>query len=175
MRPVPTAGDPGGWVSLADRRPLASLAAAVLACEAAGAAGSVATSAGVRTWYPSVTKPALTPPDWVFAPVWITLFALMGVAAWLIWRRAPEDPPAARLALGVFGAHLLVNVAWSFAFFGLRSPLAGLVVILALVLAILVTALLFSRIDPRAGALLVPYLAWVGFAVYLNAAIYALN
>lgn len=168
-------GSPGGWVTLADRRPWASLAAAVLVCEAAGAAGSVATAAGVRAWYPTLAKPGLTPPDWVFAPVWTALFALMGVAAWLVWRRAPDEPAAVRLAIGAFGAHLLVNVSWSVAFFGLRSPLAGLVVIVALLLAILATAWLFSRIDPRAGALLLPYLAWVGFAAYLNAAIYSLN
>ena len=98
----------------------------------------------------------------------------MGVAAWLVWRRG-LDAPGVRAALGLFLAQLALNVAWSAAFFGLRSPPLALAVLAALLALIALTALRFRRVSPAAGALMVPYLLWVGFAGYLNAAIWLLN
>lgn len=158
------------------RRPLATLALAVVASEVVGASGSAFTAMGLDPWYASLEKPALAPPNWVFAPVWTTLFALMGAALWLVWRRYGEsDSRAVRLAIGLFVGQFALNLAWSAAFFGAQSTLAGLVVIVLLWLAILATTWAFSRVDWRAGALLVPYLAWVSFAGYLNYALWTLN
>ena len=161
---------------LPERRPLSSLAAAVLACEVVGASGSVFTAMGMDGWYSSLVRPALAPPNWVFAPVWTTLFALMGVAAWLVWGElVGPDARAAKLALAVFAGQFLLNLAWSAAFFGAQSIVGGLVVIALLWFAILATIWAFSRVDWRAGALLVPYLAWVSFAAYLNYGFWVLN
>ena len=161
---------------LPDRRPLLSLVAAVLVCEVVGASGSVFTAMGLESWYPSLVRPAQAPPNWVFAPVWTTLFALMGIGAWLVWGElSGPDAPAARVALALFAGQFVLNLAWSAVFFGAQSLLGGLVVIVALWLAILATIVAFYRVDWRAGVLLVPYLAWVSFAGYLNYAFWALN
>ena len=161
---------------LPDRRPLVSLVLAVAACLVVGSSGSVFTAMGLRSWYPSLTEPAFAPPSWVFGPVWTTLFVLMGVAAWLVWRGAlGSDAGAARTALVAFAGQFVLNVAWSAAFFGLQSTTLGLVVVVALWLAIAVTIRLFARVDRRAAALLVPYLAWVTVATYLTYGYWALN
>ena len=161
---------------LPQRRPLASLALAVVACELVGASGAVFTASGLESWYGSLARPELAPPNWVFGPVWTTLFALMGAAAWLVWRELDgPDRGAARRALWLFAGQFGLNVAWSAAFFGARSIAAGLAVIVALWLAILGTVLAFERVDRRAAALLLPYLAWVSFAGYLNYAFWTLN
>jgi translocator protein len=123
-------------------------------------------------WYASLEKPAFNPPSWVFGPVWTALYVLMGVAAWLVWERFGG---AARTALAVFGVQLAFNAAWSVLFFGLRSPglaFAWIVILWSLIVATLV---LFWRLRPLAGVLLVPYLAWVSFAAVLNLAIWRLN
>ena len=164
------------WATLPDRRPLASLVLAVVDFELVGASGGVFTAMGLETRYPSLAKPALTPPSWVFGPVWTTLFALVGAAAWLVWRGlAGPAAPTARRALWWFAGQFVLSVAWSAAFFGLRSPLAGLVVIAALWLAIVATVRASDRVDRRAAALLLPYLAWASFAAYLNYDLWALN
>jgi len=161
---------------LPTRRPLASLALAVLGCELVGASGSVFTAMGLGAWYGSLARPALAPSNWVFGPVWTTLFALLGVAVWLVWRRLGDvDRRTARLAVGTFVAQFVLNLAWSAVFFGARSLVGGLLVIVALWLAIVATAVAFARVDRRAAALLFPYLGWVGFAAYLNYAFWALN
>ena len=156
-------------VSLPERRPLGSLALAVLVCEVVGASGAVFTATGLESWYGTLERPAVAPPNWVFGPVWTALFALMGGAAWLVWRRldGPDAAPARR-ALWLFAGQFALNLAWSAAFFWAQSPAAGLVVIAALWLAIAATLVAFRRVDRRAGWLLVPYLAWVTFAAYLN-------
>ena len=159
---------------LPERRPLATLVLAIIASELVGSLGNLLSLSGVTTWYPTLTTPAFNPPGWVFGPVWITLFALMGAAAWLVWR-AGLDQRAVRVALALFGVQFAFNVAWSGAFFGLRSPLAGLVVIVALWLAIVATIRAFDRVDRRAALLLVPYLLWVSFAALLNFELWRLN
>jgi len=159
---------------LPGERPLASLAVAVLACELLGSLGNLASAGGVTEWYPTLTKPAYTPPNWVFGPVWVTLFALMGVAVWLVWRQGLDTRPV-RIALALFAVHFVFNVAWSGAFFGLRSPAAGLAVIAVLLIAIGATMTAFARVDRRAALLLVPYLVWTGFAAVLNYQLWRLN
>ncbi len=150
------------------------LAASIIICLLAGVFGSLFTAPAIPTWYETLAKPSFSPPNWLFAPVWTTLFVLMGIAAYLVWRRGLDDPPA-RAALGVFVVQLILNVAWSVFFFGLRSPLAGLVVIVVLWIAILVTTLTFLRLSRAGGLLLLPYVLWVSFAALLNFSIWQLN
>ena len=154
------------------RRPLVEWAAWVLLSELAGVVGGVATASAVGTWYLTLAQPSFAPPSWVFGPVWTTLYALMGTAAFLVSRSAD---PRVRVALTAFVGHPLLNVAWSLAFFGLRSTLFGLVVIVPLLGAIAAVTLLFGRIDRRAAGLMLPYLAWVAFATALNYRFWALN
>lgn len=163
-----------GLASLPDRRPKGSLALSILVCQLVGASGVLVSGNGVTVWYPSLVKPAFNPPNWVFGPVWTTLFALLGIAAWLVWRRGLDDRPV-RLALGLFAAQYVVQVAWSGVFFGLRNPSGGLAVIATLWVGIVATIVAFDRVDRRAALLLVPYLAWVSFAALLNYEIWRLN
>jgi tryptophan-rich sensory protein len=145
---------------------VAALVGLVLVCQAAGATGALVTDA---SWYRELPRPGFAPPGWVFGPVWITLYALMGVAAWLVWRARPSI--ARRSALAWFAIQLAINAAWTPVFFGLRSPVGGLVVIVLLVAAIVATIVRFRPVSPAAGWLLAPYLAWVTFATALNASI----
>ncbi len=124
-------------------------------------------------WYAALARPAWSPPNWIFAPVWTLLYLLMGVSAWLVWRRAGFG--GARLALGIFGVQLALNALWSWLFFGLHRPDLALVDIVLLWGAILAVVILFGRVDKVAGALQLPYLAWVTFAMALNGAIWWLN
>jgi len=128
------------------------------------------TAEAVRHWYPSLTAPPLTPPSWVFAPVWTVLYVAIGVSAWLVWRR-----PGSPAALRIWGWQLAANAAWPAAFFAMRSPALGLPVI---GLMLLLTALTIRAFHPRsrlAAFLLLPYLAWTLFATYLNAGFWWLN
>jgi benzodiazapine receptor len=124
-------------------------------------------------WYAALAKPAWTPPDWIFAPVWSLLYGLMGVSAWLVWRRAGFR--RAGPALGVFLAQLALNALWSYLFFGIHRPGLAFLEILVLWAAILATLILFRRVIAAAGLLLAPYLLWVGFAACLNFALWRLN
>jgi len=140
----------------------------------AGGIGSLATTKAIPTWYKGLNKPSFNPPDWLFGPAWTTLYLLMAVAAFLVWKHG-LGAAGVKLALAVFLAQLLLNALWSILFFGLRSPLLGLVDIIVLWLAILATIVLFFRVSIPAGVLLLPYIAWVTFAAVLNAAILRLN
>lgn len=153
---------------------LAKFLIAVAVPVAVGGLSGWATSAGVVAWYPTLTKPSFNPPAWVFGPVWTVLYIMMGVAAFLVWRRG-LGAEGVRLALGVFLLQLLLNGLWSLLFFGLRSPGLAFVDILALWLAIGATVWLFWRLVPAAGVLLLPYWAWVSFAAVLNGSIWSLN
>ena len=159
---------------LPKRRPVLTILAVAGACIALGAAGGLLTAPQIETWYAALEKPAFNPPSWIFGPVWTVLYALMGVAAWLVWR-AGLDRRAVKLALALFTIQFVLNLAWTPAFFGLESPLLGLAVIVPLWVTIVATIAAFSRIDRRAAGLLVPYLAWVSFATVLNYAIWTLN
>lgn len=145
----------------------------VALCLGIGALGASVTATSVSTWYTEIAKPSFNPPNAVFAPVWTTLYVLMAVAAWRVWRRADRD--TARGPLTLFGLQLALNLGWSVAFFGLRDIGFAVGVILALDLAVLTTILLFRRIDGPAALLLVPYLAWIAFATVLTIAIWRLN
>lgn len=154
---------------------MASLVLAVLVVEIVGGSGAVFTAQGLSGWYGSLSRPAIAPPSWVFGPVWTTLFALLGVAVWLVWRAAPERPRATTVAVAVFAVHFLANLAWSAVFFGLRAIGPGLGVIAVLWLVIVATMWTFDRVDRRAALLLVPYLLWVTFAAVLNYRFWVLN
>jgi benzodiazapine receptor len=153
---------------------IAVLAVFVAITLIAGWIGSLATAPNIPTWYAGLAKPSFNPPNAVFPVVWTILYVIMAVAAWLVWR-APADESRRRIALAAWFVQLALNVSWSFAFFGARSPLAGLIVIVVLLAAIVVTILAFRRVSGTAALLLVPYLAWVALATLLNASILSLN
>ena len=123
-------------------------------------------------WFRSLERPWFYPPSIAFPVVWTLLFTLMGVALWLVWR---SDADGRRLALGLFVVQMALNVAWTPAFFGLEAPLVALGIILALWLFVVGTVTAFRRVDARAAALLLPYLAWVTFATVLNFELWRLN
>ena len=149
-------------------------AAAILLCEIAGSLGSLVTVTGPGSWYAGLAKPFFTPPGWVFAPVWITLFLLMGAALYLVWQEGTGNREV-RTALVLFGVQFLLNIIWSFLFFGLRSPLLGLADIVLLWLAIAATIVAFYRVKRKAAYLLLPYLVWVTLAMALNGSVYLMN
>jgi tryptophan-rich sensory protein len=161
-------------IAAVDRRSLYALAGLLALCLAVGALGGAVTRAHMEPWYDGLEKPFFTPPDWLFAPVWTVLYAMMAFAAWRVWRRIGEAQPRRR-ALRAFAAQLALNLAWTFAFFGAESPALGLLVIVALPAAILWTILLFMPLDRFAALLMVPYAAWVAYAAVLNLAIFLLN
>lgn len=140
---------------------------------AISALGGWATAGSVGTWYLTLAKPSFNPPDWIFAPVWSALYLMIAIAGWRAWRRSAG--PQRRLALTAYAVQLALNLSWSFVFFGARLIGPALAVIVSLLAAILANAYLFWRIDRAAGALLLPYAAWVSFATLLNAALWRLN
>ena len=142
-------------------------------CFVAAAIGSWFTAASVKSWYPTLLKPAGTPPAWVFGPVWSTLYVLMATAAWLVWRQRPTANVTAALAL--FFVQLALNATWSFVFFGLRRPGLALLEILVLLAAIIATMTNFAQFSRPAFWLMTPYLAWVSYATYLSFGIWQLN
>ena len=156
-------------------RPVVALAIAILTVEIVGASGSIFTVQGLGTWYDTIQQPALAPPNWVFGPVWTALFALIGVALWLVWRQVASSPREVRLGFGVFVLHFVFNLGWSAVFFGLQEIGWGLAVIGLLWVLIVATMWAFDRVDRRAALLLVPYLLWVSFAAYLNYRFWVLN
>jgi benzodiazapine receptor len=150
------------------------LVISIVACLCAGVIGSIFTRQAIPTWYAALAKPSFSPPDWLFAPVWTLLYILMGIAAFLVWRKGTQNRPV-KIALIVFLVQLILNILWSVVFFGLESPLSGLIVIVVLWVALLVTVLRFFKISRVASILLWPYLLWVTFAAVLNASIWLLN
>ena len=152
---------------------IVGLVVLVVLCLAAAAVGSAATVPRIEGWYAALAKPPWTPPNWIFGPVWTVLYVGMAVAAWLVWRQ--KGWAGARVPLLLFAVQLVFNVAWSWLFFGLRSPGLGFADILLLWIAIAATLAAFWRRSTVAGLLLVPYLAWVTFAAALNYSIWQLN
>lgn len=144
----------------------------ILLVAAVSAIGGAITATSVTTWYAGLDKPSWTPPGWLFGPAWTLLYAMMAVVAWRLWQQRHESA-AARFTLRLWFVQLALNCAWSFLFFGLRSPLAGLIDILALLVVIIWIQLRLAR-DRRTLALLwTPYIAWVAFATALNASIWS--
>jgi translocator protein len=155
------------------RKDVAMLALAVIGTEFVGGASALAAGGDFRPYFEALRKPPLTPPASVFGPAWTTMYMLMGVAAWLVWRQGLDCQAA--VALGLFVAQLLLNAIWSIVFFGARRPDCALLEIALLWLTILATIVAFWRVQPLAAAPLVPYLVWVSFAAYLNAGVVRLN
>ena len=144
------------------------------AAEGAGALGTFFTIPAISGWYATLVRPALAPPSWVFGPVWVMLYLLMGIAAWLVWLHWAESREARR-AIDLFALQLVLNAAWSPIFFGLQSLGGALIEIVLLWLAIAFTIRAFNRVSRAAAWLMAPYLAWVTFATYLTAAFWFLN
>lgn len=153
---------------------LSKLFIAVGVSELAGIIGAVFTTSSIPTWYADLARPEFAPPNWIFGPVWTTLYALMGVALFLVWRAGWERRDV-KIAIGIFVGQLILNTLWSIIFFGLRSPGAAFIEIVFLWLAILATIIAFAKISHKAAWLLAPYILWVTFAAYLNFAIWSLN
>jgi tryptophan-rich sensory protein len=163
----------GSGVPGSVRRRIESVVIVSLPLVVGGLSGLV-TAPAIATWYRSLAKPSWNPPDAIFGPVWTLLYLAMGLALLQVWRldRGRRD---VRLALALFALQLALNVAWSLIFFGARRPDLALAEIIALHLSIVATAIAFARLRPAAGGVLVPYLAWVSFALALNAEIVRLN
>lgn len=153
---------------------IALLVGALVLCEGVGALAGYVTQGPVQTWYPTLNKPFFTPPDWLFAPVWITLYAMMAVAWYLVLRRGWATPGVKSASIA-FLVQLVLNGTWSFVFFGMQSIAGGLVVIIALLLAIRWTLKRFHRISTTAFWLLLPYLAWTMYATLLNGTLWMMN
>lgn len=176
------------------------LIVAIAICESAGIIGSIFTIPSISGWYATLAKPAINPPAWIFAPVWTTLFALMGISFFLIWKRkdeiaassrvlgTPRNDKKIKIALGIFAGQLVLNILWSIIFFGLHNPGLAFVNIIVLWFAIVGTIVIFYKISPPlssawtsegrgklAAYLLVPYILWVSIAAYLNYEIWILN
>ena len=145
----------------------------VIICLLAGRLGAYITEPSLAEWYPSLVKPAWTPPNLAFPIAWTLIYLAIGIAAWLVWKEAGRG--ARRLPLSLFFLQLGLNVLWSAAFFGLRDPLMGLLVIAGLIGAVVATTLSFAKISRLAGWLFLPYILWLGYATALNAAIWQLN
>ncbi len=149
------------------------LVIAVVVSELAGVIGSFFTTSAIPTWYAGLVKPALNPPSWVFGPVWTALYALMGIAAFLIWKN--QTATSKNMAYRFFFIQLILNVVWSIIFFYHHNIGGAFIEIIFLWLAIIATIIAFAKISKPAAWLLVPYLLWVSFAMYLNYAIWMLN
>lgn len=139
----------------------------------AGAVGSLATIPNIPTWYAALDKPWLNPPNWLFGPVWTTLYILMGISLYLVWTSVVKGDK--RSAYMFFSAQIILNALWSLVFFGLHMPWLGVVIIVLLLVAIAITMRTFWKFSHVASWLLVPYIAWVSFATYLTIAIASIN
>lgn len=138
-----------------------------------GFLGSFFTTTGEGSWYSQINKPVFNPPNFLFGPVWTTLFVLIGISFYLIWQKGFGKDK--KFLIGIFGLQLLLNFLWSFFFFGLENPLIALFDIFLLIAAIIINIIIYYRKQKLSGILLIPYLLWVCFATLLNYAIYILN
>lgn len=139
-----------------------------------GGLGAILTSGQIEGWYRDLEKPPGVPPNWVFGPVWTTLYVLIGVSLALVWHMAPTGKEKA-VSLGWFTFQMVLNLAWTPIFFGAHQLGWALVIIVVLLVSIVVTIVRFRRLHKLAGRLLIPYAIWVGYATYLNAGYWTLN
>ncbi|OEJ69484.1 TspO/MBR family protein [Magnetovibrio blakemorei] len=158
--------------NLSRRRDILGLVAFIIGCLVVSGIGGIITATSVGSWYLSLEKPPFNPPNWVFAPVWTTIYVFMAVAGWRVWRR---NHVTRHRALMVFGVQLGLNLTWSFLFFGLQRIDLAMIEIFVLLIAIVTSTVLFWRIDRLAGTLFVPYVLWVSFATLLNGSLWVLN
>ncbi|APX97588.1 TspO/MBR family protein [Natronorubrum daqingense] len=156
---------------LPDRDPLLQAVGFVILVNLIGSLPGVLSTSDTA-WFQQLEKPWFYPPGITFSVAWTVIFTLLGIALWLVWR---SDSSGRRLALGLFAVQMVVNVTWTPAFFSLEAPLAALGIIVVLWVLVAGTLAAFARVDRRAGALLVPYIAWVTFAAVLNFEIWRLN
>ena len=158
-----------------ETRPRATMALVgwLALCFAVGVLGSVFSLRAIPNWYAALVKPPLNPPDHAFGPVWVVLYTLMAVSAWIVWKTRPS--PCRRRGLLLFLVQLGLNFLWPWIFFGRHQMLTAFMDLVALWAAILLTILTFRKMSHTAAWLLAPYLAWVTFAGYLNIAIWRLN
>jgi translocator protein len=145
----------------------------IVVCFAAAGIGGAVTTPKIGTWYATLVKPTWNPPNWIFGPVWSTLYFFMAIAAWMVWRQGGFV--SAKLSLTLFGIQLILNVLWSCIFFGLQMPGLAFVEVHLLWASIAVVMVTFWQRSMIAGILFFPYLAWVSFASVLNFAIWRLN
>jgi len=150
------------------------LAVSIFVCLFAGFIGSAATTPSIPTWYAGLHKPLFNPPNWIFAPVWTTLYILMGISAYLVWEGVAEKKEIRR-ALLTFALQLVLNYSWSVIFFGWHSPFYAFIDIIVLWASILATIICFYGISRPASYLMIPYILWVSFAAVLNFYIFLLN
>lgn len=158
---------------MAARTRFVGLVMFIVLCVGAGGLGAVVTTPEIEGWYKTLAKPSWNPPDYVFGPVWTTLYVLMAIAAWLIW--IPAGFTAAARPLTLFAVQLVLNIAWSWIFFGAHQLGWAFLEVVFLWLAILATTVAFFRCSRIAGRLMLPYLTWVGFAATLNFTIWRMN
>ncbi len=145
----------------------------IAVCEGAGIVGSFFTVSAIPTWYITLVKPVFSPPNWVFAPVWIILYALMGISLYLVI--SDRKKVIREKAIRVFAIQLVLNTTWSIVFFGMHNIFLGLIIIVLLWIFIALSIWVFGKINKTSAMLLWPYLAWVSFAVFLNYSIWILN
>lgn len=138
-----------------------------------GMLGSLFTSMSVKTWYQTIKKPVFNPPNWLFAPVWTILFILIGLSFYFVWIN--NFGKYKNLCLFIYSLQLFFNLFWSASFFGLKSPLLASIVISILWILIVINIVLFYKVIPISGFLLIPYILWVSFAAILNFSIVTLN
>jgi len=143
-----------------------------LGCLLLGSLSGIATGEAVNGWYAQIVKPSWNPPNWLFGPVWTVLYLLMGAAFALVWNGQGKNK---RMAMILFIVQFVLNLLWSFLFFGLARMDWALLEILLLLVFITLTISAFSKINRTASMLLIPYLLWVGFATLLNSSLYFLN
>jgi len=145
----------------------------IIICQLAGIIGSFFTVSSVGGWYQTINKPSFNPPGYLFGPVWITLYLLMGISLYLVWNK--KDTAEIKIPLIIFFAQLFFNTLWSILFFGMESPVLALTDIIILLILIIMTIISFYKVSKPASLLLIPYLMWVSFATVLNYSIVALN
>ena len=150
----------------------------IIICESVGIIGSFFTFSSVSNWFPTLVKPWFSPPSWLFGPVWTMLYFLMGLSLYIVWNYKTETISKQKYKKQffiLFGIQLILNALWSFLFFGLKSPISGLIDILFLDIAVITTIIYANRVSKYAAVLLAPYMAWIIFATLLNFEIALLN
>ncbi|MBD3262809.1 tryptophan-rich sensory protein [Candidatus Woesearchaeota archaeon] len=159
-----------------DLKKAGKLIGAIVLCHLAGLFGSLFTAPAIDSWYAGLVRPEFSPPNWIFAPVWLTLYTLMGISLYLVLEvKQAKQSKQKNFALGVFGIQLFLNAIWSYLFFGLQLPLYGLICIIALWIIIALMIFAFYKIKKTAAYLQLPYIIWVSIATALNYFIWVLN
>lgn len=153
---------------------LVKLILSITMCLGVGVVGSYFTTPSITSWYAYLIKPSFSPPNYIFAPVWTTLYILMGLSFYLIWNSTAKKKYV-KNALLLFIIHLIVNLSWSIVFFTLHQIFFAFITILLLWILVIILIIKFSKIEKKASLLLIPYLAWISFASILNFSIWYLN